>query len=219
MAHQIPYDIMIRIYLPLFLLLFVSSCGESQNNNKTSLTIGGPCEGCEAIFEYGSEPLKSTDTLIGFMELKDPIHISGTVYHKDGKTVAKDIIIYVYHTDDKGIYPKRQDSKGWERRHGYIRTWLKTDSQGKYAFYTSRPASYPNSRIPQHIHFTIKEPDKNEYYIDDIYFEDDPFLTDAIRQRKNPRAGSGVIRLTSSGAIKTATRNIILGLNIPNYPN
>ncbi|MBT8273713.1 MAG: intradiol ring-cleavage dioxygenase [Bacteroidia bacterium] len=207
------------VHLLLCLLMLVWSCGESQNNRNATAVVGGPCEGCEAVFEYGQKNLSYSDTIVGFGSLKDPIHISGTVFERDGKTKAKNIIIYVYHTDDKGIYPTNTNSKGWERRHGYLRTWLKTDDNGRYSFYSSRPASYPNSTIPQHIHFTIKEPNKNEYYIDDIYFEDDPHLTDRIRLRKNPRGGSGVIQLQSAGKLKVATRDIILGLNIPNYPN
>ncbi len=200
----------------MYTVLF-SSCINSQNKQETSKTVGGPCEGCEAIYEYDDKILTSTDTLAGFNILKPQIKISGIVYKKDGKTPAEDIILYVYHTNDKGIYPSNKASKGWERRHGTLRGWVKTDSNGSYTFYTSRPASYPNTRIPQHIHITIKEPDKNEYYISAFYFEDDPNLTDNIRNDPNPRGGSGIISLRDRSEIKEATRNIILGLNIPNY--
>ena len=115
------------------------------------------------------------------------------------------------------MYPTNNTSKGWERRHGYLRGWIKTDSNGSYAFYTSRPASYPNTTIAQHIHITVKEPDKNEYYIADIYFKDDPNLTDNIRNRPQHRGGSGIVSLQNNSKVQEATRNIILGLNIPNY--
>ena len=137
---------------------------------------------------------------------------------KDGKTPASNVIVYAYHTDEKGIYPSTDQSKGWERRHGYLRGWIKTDADGKYTFYTLRPASYPNTTIPQHIHVTVKEPDKNEYYIDDFHFEDDPNLPERIKKRENPRGGSGVVTLKKNGEISETKRNIILGLNIPNYP-
>lgn len=208
-----------RISLLLLLSIFIFSCGESQNNQTASSNLGGPCEGCEAIYEYGTKQLKHIDTLVGFKTLKNPIHISGTVYQQDGKTVAKNVIIYIYHTDNEGIYPSTKTSKGWERRHGYLRGWMKTDDSGKYSFYTSRPASYPNSKNPQHIHITVKEPDKKEYYIDAFYFEDDPYLTSRIKQNTNPRGGSGIITLKNLGSLKVAKRDIILGLNIPNYPN
>ncbi|RIA09659.1 protocatechuate 3,4-dioxygenase beta subunit [Flavobacteriaceae bacterium MAR_2010_72] len=195
-----------------FIILLFWSCAESQNK-----PIGGPCEGCEAVYEYGNKALKAIDTIPGFKESSNKIKISGTVYKSDGKTPAKDVILYIYQTNEKGRYPSKADSKGWERRHGYMRTWLKTDAKGKYTFYTSRPASYPNSTIPQHIHITVKEPDKNEYYIEDFFFSDDPLLPTNIKNRSKPRGGKGVITLAGNGPIKQAQRDIILGLHIPGY--
>ena len=192
------------------------SCLESQNTDRKNI-VGGPCEGCEAIYEYGDRHLKSVDTLPQFMNLSNPIEISGVVYQFDGETPVKDIILYVYHTNDKGKYPSLSSSQGWEKRHGYLRGWLKTDENGYYKFYTSRPASYPNSTAPQHIHITIKEPDKNEYYIEDFYFKDDPHITKNILTRKNPRGGSGVLSTVKQGQLQIASRDIVLGLNIPNY--
>ena len=203
---------MVKLYLALLSLLCTWSCANSQNS-----TIGGPCEGCEALYEYGTKVLKSVDTIPEYHLGNTKLKVSGTVYQLDGKTPAKNVILYIYHTNDKGIYPKRDTSKGWEQRHGYLRTWLKTDANGTYEFYTTRPASYPNSTIPQHIHITVKEPDKNAYYIEDFYFVDDPHITSNIINRARPRGGSGVITLKDNGDTKTARRDIILGLNIPNY--
>ena len=201
----------------LVAFVLFSSCMNSQNNQNKNTTIGGPCEGCEAIYEYGDRQLKPVDTLPKFRELDYPLKISGTVYQSDGKTPAKDVILYVYHTNSNGKYPTHSDSNGWERRHGYLRGWIKTNERGYYEFYTSRPASYPNSSVPQHIHITVKEPGKNEYYVEDFYFKDDPHITPNILNRKRPRGGSGVIQLRKEGDLWVAERNIILGLNIPNY--
>ncbi|WP_323788916.1 intradiol ring-cleavage dioxygenase [Psychroserpens sp.] len=194
------------------LVLIMSSCAQSNNAK-----VGGPCEGCEAVNEFGTKNLKWSDTIFGFETATNKIKISGKVYMSDGKTPAKDVLLYIYHTDNTGRYPKKSTSNGWEKRHGFLRTWLKTDSRGNYEFFTSRPASYPNSTVPQHIHITVKEPHLNEYYIEDFYFADDPNLTPNIVNRTHPRGGSGVITLKRSGTLKTATRDIILGLNIPNY--
>jgi len=194
-------------------LFFITSCVKSQ---ETSL-LGGPCEGCEAIYEYGKRYLNPIDSLPGFESAIEKIKITGTIYKKDGKKPAGNVILYAYHTNEKGIYPKKNTSKGWERRHGYIRGWIKTDRSGVYTLYTFRPASYPNTTIPQHIHITIKEPDKNEYYIDDFYFDDDPNLTNNVRSRSKPRGGSGIIKLKRKNSLLEAQRDIILGLNIPNY--
>ncbi|WP_298896388.1 intradiol ring-cleavage dioxygenase [uncultured Psychroserpens sp.] len=200
------------ITLVVCIVLLVSACAQSQNTE-----VGGPCQGCEAVNEYGQRTLKSVDTIYGFDTMPNKIKVSGTVYKKDAKTSAKDVILYVYHTDQNGRYPTNASSKGWGKDHGYLRTWLKTDKNGRYEFYTTRPASYPNSTVPQHIHITVKEQDINAYYVEDFYFSDDPNITSNILNRKKPRGGSGVITLKGNGAIKSANRDIILGLNIPNY--
>src|SRR5690606_16436425 len=180
-------------------------------------TVGGGCEGCEAIHEFGEKNLTSTDTLPDFEDSVPQLKLSGTVYHRDGKTPARDVILYIYHTDRTGIYPKKGNETGWARRHGYIRGWIKTDQSGRYTFYTFRPAAYPDRTEPEHIHLTVKEPDKNEYYLDDFLFEDDPILTQEKRMLLGNRGGSGIGLPKLENGIKTFHRDITLGLNIPNY--
>ncbi len=180
--------------------------------------VGGFCEGCEAVFEYGSKKLTNSDTLPDFKESGPKLEISGTIYQADGKTTAKNVILYIYHTDQKGIYPQKGNETGWAKRHGYLRGWIKTNADGKYKFYTLRPASYPNSRAPQHIHPVIKEPNKNEYYIDEYLFTDDPFLDENEKANQQKRGGSGIITLTKKqDGTWVGKRDIVLGLNIPNY--
>lgn len=201
----------------LLLLAFHTCLLMNCQNSATNKLVGGPCEGCEAIYEYGNRILKPVDTLPEFKKLPHPIKISGIVYKQDGKTPASNVILYVYHTNDKGVYPKKDGSKGWERRHGYLRGWMKTDENGSYAFYSSRPASYPNTTLPQHIHITVKEPEKNEYYLADYYFSDDPNLSTTIKNRTNHRGGNGIISLQKKGELYVAQRNIVLGQHIPDY--
>ncbi|MFC0605511.1 dioxygenase family protein [Winogradskyella pulchriflava] len=196
--------------------LTIISC-QSQAKNKTDKIVGGPCEGCEALYEYGEKKLSSIDTLPKFEASKPKLKITGTVYKKDGVTPAKNIILYIYHTNENGIYETKGDEKGWAKRHGYIRGWIKTNVDGAYTFYTFRPASYPNTNAPQHIHITVKEPNTNAYYIDDIMFEDDKFLTDEFKKRLGSRAGSGVVLPKLENGILTVKRDVILGLNIPDY--
>ena len=134
----------------------ISSCGTSQNQNSPQL-VGGPCEGCEAIFEYGDRKLTSVDTLPDFSLSELKIKITGTIFQNDHITPANDVILYIYHTNQQGIYATEGGEKGWAEQHGYIRGWVKTDSNGKYIFYTLRPGIYPNISSPAHIHLTILE--------------------------------------------------------------
>lgn len=204
--------------LILILIIWAQvSCGQSSPDKRA---VGGKCEGCEAIYEnvVPFDKLASITTLPDYNEVGPKIEISGIVYQRDGKTPAKDVVLYVYHTDQKGIYPTRGNETGWGKRHGYIRGWVKTDHTGFYQFYTLKPMAYPNRNDPAHIHITVKEPDKGEYWIDDFLFADDPLLPATVNA--NPRGGSGVIELISpEKGISHGTRHIILGLNVPDYPN
>lgn len=202
------------IILTLFLGI-ISITSFSQNQYQQ--TVGGPCEGCEAIHEYENRKLNSVDTLPNFLVTEPKLKISGIVYQKDGQTPASDVVLYIYHTNRAGIYEKKGDEQGWGRRHGHIRGWAKTGIDGRYTFYTFRPAAYPNGQEPEHIHIIIKEPDINEYYIDDILFDDDPFLTPEKRKSRSNRGGSGIVSLEKPGQLYEITRNIVMGLNIPGY--
>ncbi|MEO6541620.1 MAG: hypothetical protein ABIN74_11530 [Ferruginibacter sp.] len=107
-----------------------------NQKEKTKQHIGGRCEGCEAVFEspVPFEKLSWTDTLPDFNEPGPKMMISGVIYHSDGKTPAKDVVLYIYHTDQKGEYTDKDNGKGWERRHGYIRGWMKTNEKGNTGF-------------------------------------------------------------------------------------
>jgi protocatechuate 3,4-dioxygenase, beta subunit len=194
-------------------LLFVITCA-----NVSAQRVGGNCEGCEAVLEFGSKKLTSVDTLPDFKEPGPKLEISGTIYRADGKTPAKDVILYIYHTDQKGVYPQKGNETGWAKRHGYLRGWIKTNADGQYKFYTQRPVSYPGTRAPQHIHPIIKESTMNEYYIDEYLFTDDPFLDEKERTNQEKRGGSGIIALTKKqDGTWVGKRDIVLGLNIPDY--
>lgn len=212
-------------YILSSVLVLFTLCGCSQNKvqknqSQKDIHVGGRCEGCEAIYEspVPFAQLKSIDTLPDFYENGPKIEISGIIYHRDGITPAKDIILYLYHTDQAGLYSKKGNTEGWGIRHGYIRGWLKTDANGFYKFFTLIPASYPNSTIVKHIHPTIKEPGLTEYWMDDFVFDDDPFLTEKERNKTNPVGGNGVLKPVLKDGILRATRNIILGLNVQDYP-
>ena len=145
------------------------------------------------------------------------LEISGRVFKADGKTPAAGIILYVYHTDAQGRYSPSM-TQTHARRHGHLRGWMKTIKDGRYKFHTIRPASYPNSRVTQHIHPIVKEPDKNEYYIDEFQFDDDPFLSNNEPRSAENRGGSGLLHLRkNSRGVWVGTRDIVLGKNILNY--
>lgn len=196
--------------------LFIGNIYVSCQTKKEK-SVGGNCEGCEALLEFGNQKLISTDTLPLFEENSPKLKLTGTVFKKDGKTPAPNIIIYIYHTGRSGLYENLNDEKGWGKLHGSYRGWVKTGNHGQYTFYTFRPAAYPNRSEPEHIHITVKEPGTNPYYLDDFVFDDDPLLTPQKRKQLPNRGGSGISKPLMKNGILTIERNLILGLNIPEY--
>ena len=180
--------------------------------------VGGPCEGCEAVFEYGDRELTPVDTLPDFHDEGPKIKVTGTIYQNDGKTPAEGVILYVYHTDQNGIYPTRGGEKGWAKRHGFIRGWVRTGKDGKYAFYTLKPGVYPDRGAPAHIHPTILEPNGKYYWLGSYHFQGDPLLTERETSPPSPRGGSsGLLVLRREGEMLVSERDIILGKNVPEY--
>ncbi len=192
----------------------------SQLKERQEKAVGGPCEGCEAVFEYGNKRLSPVDTLPDFGEPGPKLKVTGTIYHRDGTTPASGVILYIYHTDQTGVYPTRGNETGWARRHGYIRGWIKTGQDGQYTFYTLRPGAYPGRENPEHIHPVIKEPGYQPYWIDEYLFDDDPILTDRDRRDQQRRGGKGIIKPAHTGdCLQVVRRDIVLGLNVPGYKN
>ncbi|CAL2103514.1 Intradiol ring-cleavage dioxygenase [Tenacibaculum sp. 190130A14a] len=205
--------------LGLLCITFIMISCKGQSQTIKERNVGGSCQDCIALLDYKTlnKTLKPIDTLPGFNENAPKLKITGTIFQKDGKTPAENIIIYVYHVDRTGRYTPSARPFGWEKRHGQYRGWLKTTKDGKFTFYTFRPASYPGTQIAEHIHIYLKEPNTTPYYIDSYLFESDPNLTENERHSQKKRGGSGIVQLKKENDIWVANRNITLGLNISNY--
>lgn len=192
---------------------------QQSNEAKQTKKVGGGCEGCEFMYVGMPKQILSEHTSLGWIEGKQKLILTGKVFQIDGKTPASDVVIYYWHTDDNGLYSSNNETPKQAKEHGKLRGWVKTDKSGNYTIKTSRPAAYPNDNIPQHIHLSIKEPDiTNEYYAD-LYFDDDPlYLNHKKKYGKLDRAGTELLRIVLDDNIQIAEHNIVLGLNIPDYP-
>ena len=212
----------------LLLILTVSpflifSCN-AQSKRETAKpaangVVGGPFENGEFFYIGMPDTINSVDTSAGWHQQGQRLLITGTIFKPDGRTPAPDVILYYYHTNIQGLYANKKGLDSRVVRHGYIRGWVKSDTNGHYSIYTVRPAPYPGRNFEAHIHPAIKEPgiDK-EYYIDEFVFDDDPLLTSEKRKRLENRGGSGILRVFKKDGMHIAEHDIILGLNIPNYP-
>jgi protocatechuate 3,4-dioxygenase beta subunit len=195
-----------------------TSCRAQTKALMSTAPVGGDCDGCEAIYENMPKQLDWQTTIAPAAEPGEKMVISGVIYRADGKTPAPDVILYVYHTDAKGIYSPAPGATGAAQRHGHLRGWVKTNQRGEYKLLSIRPAHYPNRRDAAHIHAIVKEPDKNGYWIDEYLFDDDPSVIREPPPKTGNRGGSGVIHLAkNSDGTWVGKRDIILGLNIPDY--
>jgi protocatechuate 3,4-dioxygenase beta subunit len=106
-----------------------------------------------------------------------PLTVSGTVTSSDGAPVGG-ASLYIYQTDHEGYYGVKPVS---DNRNPRLKLFLRSDARGAWSFNTIKPGSYPNSRVPPHIHFEVSAPGR-EAKIFEIVFEGDSFVTPEMRQ-------------------------------------
>jgi len=123
--------------------------------------------------------------------------VSGVVIGPDGAPVAG-ASLYVYQTDHEGYYGVKPAS---DNRNPRLKVFLRSDARGAWSFDTVKPGSYPNSKIPAHIHFEISAPGRTAK-IFEIVFEGDPFVTPEMR-----RNAAFSVRPIANGAV---TERIVL---------
>jgi protocatechuate 3,4-dioxygenase beta subunit len=123
--------------------------------------------------------------------------VSGVVVGPDGAPVAG-ASLYIYQTDHEGYYGVKPAS---DNRNPRLKVFLRSDARGTWSFDTVKPGSYPNSKVPGHIHFEISAPGRAAK-IFEIVFEGDPLVTPQMRS--NPAFS---VRPIANGAV---TERIVL---------
>ncbi len=126
-----------------------------------------------------------------------PLRVRGAVRDASGKPLAG-ALLYAYHTSAKGWYSdKAAHIVGGDGDPGHARlfVYLKTDAEGRYEIATIRPAGYPESDLPAHIHVHITPAAEGApSWVTEILFEDDPRLTPQARERSRGFVISSVTR-------------------------
>ena len=106
-----------------------------------------------------------------------PLSVSGIVVGPDGAPVAN-ASLHIYQTDHEGYYGVKPAS---DNRNPRLKLFLRSDSRGAWSFETVKPGSYPNGRVPAHIHFEVSAAG-HAPRIFEIVFEGDSFITDEMRR-------------------------------------
>lgn len=126
--------------------------------------------------------------------------VSGQLIRRAGVPVAN-ALIYVYQTDYRGFYhPDRAfwgDGFGGDQNHARLFGYLRSDGEGRFEIRTIRPAGYPESDMPQHIHVEI-EAAGFERWQSEFLFDDDPRLTPEARASAR-RAGFLIAPVEKAG--------------------
>jgi protocatechuate 3,4-dioxygenase beta subunit len=107
------------------------------------------------------------------------LQVSGIVVGSDGAPIGG-ASLYVYQTDHEGYYGVKPSS---DNRNPRLKLFLRSDAKGAWSFETIKPGSYPNSRVPPHIHFEVSAAGRAPK-IFEIVFEGDAFVTEEMR--RNP---------------------------------
>lgn len=200
------------------LLLSSAATAYGQEVGEREPIIGGPCEGCEGVFQGLPADLSSVARIAPEDEPGEPMRIEGTVYDGEGNP-APGVIVYAYQTNAEGVYPPNEAFEGKAAyRHGLLRGWAITDDEGRYRFDTIRPASYPDREIPAHVHMHVIEVGCCTYYLDSVHFTDDPLL-DEQELDEDGRGGSGLVKPErDEDGTWIVERDIVLGRGVPGYP-
>ena len=144
--------------------------------------------------------------MVGENEPGEPLIMSGHIFTPDGTATLSGINLFVYQTDATGRYT----TSGGDNRNTRLHGLMRTDAAGRYEFRTIKPASYPQTRNPSHIHAYVSGPGYPEYWIDEYLFDDDPFVLADVRQRyKNLGTFSPIVKLTrDKDGVLRGTRDI-----------
>lgn len=181
---------------------YASSEGMSINYKKRS-----------PIYDYSEKEISNTDTIPDFHTKENKLKITGTIYLADGVTPAKDVIFYICQPDENGEYQLKKDE--YRKRYVEHRGWIKTDADGRYAFYTFMPGKFLSSKELKQIQRVIKEPGKSEYKISSFYFDDDPIIPELSLANRSTIVKS-MLRLEKEGDMYVANKDIKLKSNIQN---
>jgi protocatechuate 3,4-dioxygenase beta subunit len=160
------------------------------------------------IYDRSEDLLSHTDTIPDYRSKNNKLKLTGTIYKSDGITPASDVILFIEQPDEDGDFKLR---KTGENRYVFHRSWVKTDADGHYTFYTFVQGNDRRYNQLQQIFPIVKEPSKQEYQLETFLFDEDPMLTKRCRKRiAKTSDNTRILKLKKEDGVLVAQRNIVL---------
>lgn len=160
------------------------------------------------IYDRAEDQLTNTDTIPDFRSKINKLKLTGVIYQSDGVTPAKDVILFIEQPDENGDFDLRNTG---DQRYVFHRSWVKTDADGRYTFYTFVPGNDRRYNQMQQIFPIIKEASKPEVQLESLLFDEDPMLTKRCRKQLANNGNTARILVTNKqDGILVATKDIVL---------
>ncbi|WP_430468177.1 hypothetical protein [Winogradskyella ouciana] len=160
------------------------------------------------IYDRAEDLLSNTDTIPDFRSKTNKLKLTGVIYQSDGVTPAKDVIIFIEQPDENGDFDLRQSG---DNRYVFHRSWVKTDEDGRYTFYTFVPGNDRRYNQMQQIFPIIKEASKPEVQLESLLFDEDPLLTKRCRKRLVKKGQEArILNIEKEDGMLVASKDIVL---------
>jgi len=167
-----------------------------EGDSETTSDILGP------FYRPGS-PMRSN--LIPTGSTGEVMHLSGTIFKKDGKTPLSNVLIEAWQCDEHEHYDNASDDY-------LFRGTVKTGRDGKYAFKTIVPVPYKDGDAwrPAHIHMRISSSDHQDL-ITQIYFKGDPHIEEDAAA-KSPQSVNRILEIKKNSSNENVvTFDVVMG--------
>ncbi len=164
------------------------------------------------IYDRAEDQLRNTDTIPDFRSKKNKLKLTGIIYQSDGVTPAKDVILFIEQPDEDGDFDLRRTG---DARYVFHRSWIKTDVDGRYTFYTFVPGGDRRYNQLQQIFPVVKEQASIEYQLETFLFDEDPLLNKACRKKITKKGDpTRILKLKKVDGLFIAERNIVLSTEV-----
>ena len=164
------------------------------------------------IYDRAEDQLRNTDTIPDFRSKTNKLKLTGIIYQSDGVTPAKDVILFIEQPDEDGDFDLRRTG---DSRYVFHRSWVKTDADGRYTFYTFVPGNDRRYNQLQQIFPIVKESSKPEYELETFLFDEDPLLSSACRKKITKKGDTTrILKLKKEDGLLIAQRDIVLNTAI-----